>query len=265
LRLYPYAARDNPPATRFLSPDGREWSQVPPRGIAYWERLADIINREPVAERDRFFMAMLKPLGIEKGQPFQPTAAQKTILEQGAFIGESMAMALSFNKRSSGARYRADANWDYLIMLDPSQETEFYSQLDERADYFYQAVTTTSGMVSKTPGVGQAYLGTAEYYKDGSRYDGGKTYRLRVPPNAPVEQFWSLTLYDVYTRSFIVTKEEIADRSSRMKRRRWRRRPRVCARRSRRGSGANGSAPTLSHWMARGGNARSVRPTLGTC
>ena len=56
LRLYPYAQRDNPPATRFLKPEGRKWSQVPPRGLAYWERLADILNREPVAERDRFFM-----------------------------------------------------------------------------------------------------------------------------------------------------------------------------------------------------------------
>jgi hypothetical protein len=92
----------------------------------------------------------------------------------------------------------------------------YYSQLDERTDYFYEAVTTTKGMVSKTPGVGQAYLGAYELHKDGSRFDGGKTYRLRVPPNAPVKQFWSVTLYDVDTRSFIVTKELIADRSSRM-------------------------------------------------
>lgn len=70
-------------------------------------------------------------------------------------------------------------------MLDPSQESEFYSQLDEPTDYFYEAVTTMKGMVSKTPGVGQAYLGAYELYKDGSRFDGGKTYRLRVPPHAP--------------------------------------------------------------------------------
>ena len=85
--------------------------------------------------------------------------------------------------------------------------------LIERTDYFYQAVTTTTGMVSKTPGVGQAYLGTYELAADGSRLDGGKNYRLRVPPNVPAKQFWSVTLYDVDTRCFIVTKEQIADRS----------------------------------------------------
>lgn len=216
LRLYPYAQRDNPPPTRFLTPDGRPWSQVPPRGLKYWERLADILSREPVAERDRFFMAMLAPLGIEKGKPFAPDARQREILEQGAFIGEAMAMANGFEKRDAGARYRSDSNWTYLIMLDPSQEAEHFSQLDERADYFYQAVATSKGMTSKTPGVGQAYLGAHELAADGSRFDGGNTYRLRVPPNAPAKQFWSVTLYDVDTRSFIQTKEGIADRSSRM-------------------------------------------------
>jgi len=216
LRLYPYAQRDNPPVTRFLKPEGRKWSQVPPRGLAYWERLADILNREPVAERDRFFMAMLAPLGIEKGKPFKPDDRQKKLLTEATFVGESMAMAISFDKRIEGSRYRPDSNWQYVIMFDPNQEAKFYSQLDERTDYFYEAVTTTTGMVSKTPGVGQAYLGTYELAADGSRLDGGKNYRLRVPPNVPAKQFWSVTLYDVDTRSFIVTKEQIADRSSRM-------------------------------------------------
>jgi hypothetical protein len=216
LRLYPYAKRDAPPVTRILKPEGREWSQVPPRGLAYWERLADILSREPVAERDRFFMAMLAPLGIEKGKPFKPDTRQQKLFEEATFVGESMAMAISFDKRMEGSHYRPDANWQYVIMLDPSQESEFFSQLDERTDYFYEAVTTTKGMVSKTPGVGQAYLGAYELAADGSRFDGGKNYRLRVPPDAPAKQFWSVTLYDVDTRSFIVTKEGIPDRSSRM-------------------------------------------------
>lgn len=216
LRLYPYAQRASPPATQFLSPEGRAWSQVPPRGLAYWERLADIINREPVEARDRMVMAMLAGIGIEKGKRFAPDARQRKILEDAAVVGEAMAMTLSFNKRTPGARYRADANWQYVFMFEPvTQEAAHASQLDERTDYFYQAVTTTRGMVSSTPGVGQAYLGAYEDAATGRRFDGGKTYRLRVPPNAPAKQFWSVTLYDVDTRSFIVTPHDITDRSSR--------------------------------------------------
>jgi hypothetical protein len=52
--------------------------------------------------------------------------------------------------------------------------------------------------------------------RDGDWLDGGKNYTLRVPPNAPAETFWSLTVYEVSTRTLINNKHEIADRSSRM-------------------------------------------------
>jgi hypothetical protein len=160
------------------------------------------------------FMAMLKPLGIEKGKPFQPDARQRKLLEDGARMGEMMAQTKSFDKREQQAHYRPDTHWLYVILLDPSQEAETYSQLDERADYFYEAVTTTKGMVTKTPGVGQAYLGA---YRDqsGEWFDGGKSYRLHVPADPPARLFWSLTIYDSLTRTLIDNGKNIADRSSR--------------------------------------------------
>ena len=59
--------------------------------MEYWARLATVIDNNPVQEHDRFFMAMLKPLGIEKGQPFQPDARQQAILEEAAVLGDAMA------------------------------------------------------------------------------------------------------------------------------------------------------------------------------
>jgi hypothetical protein len=46
--------------------------------------------------------------------------------------------------------------------------------------------------------------------------DGGVNYVLHVPPDAPAEAFWSITLYDVDTRCLIQNEQKIADRSSRM-------------------------------------------------
>jgi hypothetical protein len=46
-------------------------------------------------------------------------------------------------------------------------------------------------------------------------FDGAESYRLRVPPNPPAKQFWSVTLYDADTRSLIQNKEQRSDRSSR--------------------------------------------------
>jgi hypothetical protein len=54
----------------------------------------------------------------------------------------------------------------------------------------------------KRLGVGQMYLISIRD-KDGDAFDGGKTYRLTVPPNAPVEQYWSVTAYDRHTHALI--------------------------------------------------------------
>ena len=37
----------------------------------------------------------------------------------------------------------------------------------------------------------------------GAALDGGRTYRLTVPPNVPVEQYWSVTAYDRETHALI--------------------------------------------------------------
>lgn len=216
-RIYPWNQRANPPATRYLTPDPDKVTQTPamPRGMAYWERVAAVIEHEPVEDRDRFFVAMLRPLGIEKGKPFRPDARQKKILTEAAFVGEAMAKANDFDKRLPDARYRPDAHWDYIIMVDPAQDLKDYSQLDERAAYFYEWSCLSKSMVSKTPGVGQAYLGVYRN-KEGHAFDGAQSYRLHVPPNVPAKQFWSVTVYDVDTRCLIQNKEQIADRSSRM-------------------------------------------------
>jgi hypothetical protein len=135
VRIYPYSQRENPPKQKFLTLAGKTYLQAQPRGLAYWELLAYIIDQEPVQERDRIMMATLKPLGIEKGKPLQPDARQKKILEDGAFVGEAIAKANSFSKRFAGSRYRPESQWDYVLCVDWTAETEFYRQLDELSAY----------------------------------------------------------------------------------------------------------------------------------
>ncbi|MCP9773856.1 DUF1254 domain-containing protein [Synechococcus sp. Tobar12-5m-g] len=215
LEIYPLSKSDNPPKKSIVDISGIRWSQTPPRGIDYWKSLHAIIQREPVHERDRWFMAMLMPLGIEKGKPFEPDERQSRLLTDGALVGEAMAKANDFEKRLKEAQYAEGTHWHFALVIDPSQRADFYDQLDGRAAWFYEAVTTSSGMVTRTPGVGQVYLGTYKD-KDGDWLDGTKSYRLRVPADAPVEQFWSMTVYDVGARCLIDNPSQQADRSSRM-------------------------------------------------
>lgn len=110
LKIYPYSEKDNPSATKFINADSKDWSHVQPRGIAYWERLAEAINAEVVQSHDRVQMASLRYLGIEKGKEFNPTVKQRKILEEASIVGEAMAKANSFDKRFDGAYYRHETH-----------------------------------------------------------------------------------------------------------------------------------------------------------
>jgi hypothetical protein len=213
-KIYPYAQRAASAPTRSATPQGKPWSQVQPRGMKFWESLDEMLQQEPVEERDRMITAMLVALGLEKGKAFKPNERQAKLLTEGALIGELMSMNISYAKRFEDSYYRPDTKWAYVVMVDPGQEKKYFSELDERADYFYEAVTMSKGMVSTPAGVGQAYLGA---YKDKSDrwFDGSKTYKLAVPPNPPAKQFWSMTIYDTYDRIGIDNKSQNVDISSR--------------------------------------------------
>ena len=212
VRTYAYKDRANPPANTFPVPNA-EYFWGPPRGMAYWERLHEILNREAVAERDRFFMAMLKRLGIEKGKPFAPTDRQKQILEEAAFVGEAMAKANDLAKRSTPVFWE-EASWKIALGVDPSQREENYDQLDERAEWFYEAVTASAGMVTTTPGLGSVYL-AAYADNDGDWLEGNKQYKLHIPPNPPAEQFWSIAIYSWDSRTLIDNDQKRSAQSSR--------------------------------------------------
>lgn len=215
VRIYPYAERDSPTPTRIVSPDGRVWSGDQPRGMDYWVRLHDIYQREIVDERDRFYLAMLKQLGIEKGRPFEPDARLTSLLTEASAAGELMAQANTFAKRFDGCAYWPDRRWETAIVLDsPAQRADNHDELLERASWFYEAVSFSEAMKSQTPGVGQAYLGC---YTDahGSWLDGGRAYTLHVPADPPAKLFWSVTAYDVDTRCLVDNEQERGDRGSR--------------------------------------------------
>jgi len=211
LKMYPYAQHDDPPKMDILDAGTKRWSGLPPRGFEYWKRLDDVIQREPVELRDLFFHAMLKPLGMEKGKSFTPDARQTKILTDAALVGEAMAKANSADRRFTDGRFRPDAHWDFALRLDADDPSAFWNLLDERASWFYEAVGAGAAMAPKRPGPSSAYLSA---YKDkaGKWLDGGNAYRLRVPPNAPIKLFWSVTVYDVDTRALIQNDQKIADK-----------------------------------------------------
>jgi hypothetical protein len=216
-RVYPYSERANPKPNRVLRVSGKPVNTDPPEGLAYWKLLSEVINNNPVQEQDRFFMAMLKPLGIEKGKPFAPDDRQKRILEEGGRVGNAMSQTISYASRLSASPAYSGKHWVNVLVLNTTpgteQQSEYYSQLDERLNYLYLGTWPAHAMTLPFPSEGQRYL---ESFKDkgGNWLDGSKNYKLRVPANVPAEEFWSITVYDNLTRSMTMNKANRAALSS---------------------------------------------------
>jgi hypothetical protein len=214
-KLFPYSQRDKPAPSKVIAAT-KDYIQAQPRGLAYWEAVNEVVQRESVEERDRFFYAMLRDLGIAKGKPFAPTANQKKILEDAALLGEEIARVIVYQKRFIGNYYRKDASWQFALVVDPDQREDTHDQLDERSDWFYEACGSSYAMITKTPGVGSIYLATYRD-KDGDWLDGGKSYRLRISPNPPMKQFWAVSVYDMDTRTLFRNERLDAEVSSNSK------------------------------------------------
>ena len=110
-----------PQPSKFVSISGKLIDTTPPEGMEFWARLADVIENNPVQEHDRFYMAMLQPLGIEKGKPFQPDARQTAILEEAAALGDAMSRNVMYEvtQRTKPAKPFPGTQWDWVILVSP--------------------------------------------------------------------------------------------------------------------------------------------------
>lgn len=214
IRFYSWDERDNPPEMVINTVGGRPWSSAQPADLSYFAGLAEILTPEPVEERDRFFMAMMRPLGIIPGEPFAPDDRLTGILSDAAVVGNAMAQNIDYNKRFPNARVSPDAWWDFALLCEVDQRAFGYDQLDERDSWFYEAIGNTAGMQGDIVGAGQVYL-DVQRDGDGEYLDGGVNYVLTVPADPPVAQFWSTTVYDNLTRGPVDTDQKKPDVSSR--------------------------------------------------
>jgi len=204
VKFYPYAERSNPKVNKLFQAkqDDETYFIGAPKGMAYWEQVNDYIQEEDVLEVDRFMMAHLQALGMEKGKSFNPTEGQLGLLKRAAMMGEKMTLTASFHPRTPASVYRKDSRWNLVITLNPDHRTEFTSQFTERADFTWEAYGMSPSMKSTTPGKGSTYLGA---YKDADNnwLDGSKNYKVVIAPDAPAAQFWDVTAYNLETRAIL--------------------------------------------------------------
>jgi hypothetical protein len=151
-------------------------------------------------------------LGIQKGKPFNPDERMKKLLTEAVAIGNAYARANTIEPRDPGHYYYPDTKSEW-VMAFADNDTYFLKdgarRMDSRLWMHYNAVCVTPAMALTKPGAGSQY-GIAGMDSEHRALDGAKTYKLHLPPDFPVKDNWSVTIYDPQTRCMLQTDQKFA-------------------------------------------------------
>jgi hypothetical protein len=201
IRLYPLSEADEPPPTVFVDAIDVVFDATIPYNRRFFESLDRMIQREPWLTRDKAMIDIVKSVGIEKGKLFEPDAKTQAMLDEAAVEARDW-LDLRYEAIFSSAFYEG-SQWALPVSREmiEGQQTFFADPnsypVDDRGVSYSMAFFSP-----KHSGAGSFYL-MAIKDADGLPFEGAATYRLTVPADAPVKQYWSATIYDRATHALI--------------------------------------------------------------
>ena len=213
LRMYSLSQDGNPPEQVFYDPIDTRYPTMPLWGLAHFENLHAIMTVEPVKPEDKQIMGMLATLGIRHGEPFAPDDVAKRAMTQASY-DVWFYMQNWYDNFPKDKLYWPDRHYASLLQADDNKT--FTWTYDDRVDTIERAAeyfwcTYMPQVLSDNPAT-QYMMAMAD--SSGAALEAGATYRLDVPADMPVDQFWALTVYDRATMGFIYTSEDRTTLSS---------------------------------------------------
>ena len=229
-KIYPLNAQAAAKPMVFPNASGVPVDMLPISDGSVFDHLKALLEREGSNLAGSDGLGMLASIGIVKGQPFNPDAHTREILDRAARTAYKMSRVIGFKEEVSGRSLRiypdrrwinpmADATPDNLggpLDLNWCRTAEGHLDLDMRIWFFTNYYSVSPGMLSQTPGKGAKYMiGFTD--SDGAPLSGGSTYRVNLPANIPAGNFWSMTLYEAENASGLANGQAFPSLGSRDK------------------------------------------------
>ena len=200
LKVYPLAKADNPPKMKFVDLYGKLLEMTPKLDGSIYREIHEMVQEEVVLDRDLAIMGLMARIGIKKGEPFKPDTKLQAMFDQAG--PEALRFMIEQYHRDLNPWMWEGKKWSMLVPTGAG-ETEWRYEFPSFYDYhargalFYAIITSI-----KNYGTSTFYLDCAET-ADGEWLDGGKNYKLVMPPDVPVQDFWAITTYDLETASYL--------------------------------------------------------------
>ena len=215
LKVYPLAKAGNPPAMKFISASGKSFNTIHPNNIEFYQHLAEIIQYEPLDLLSPETRGLFASIGIEKGKAFAPGERMQKILADGVALGNAASRSIVWYPRDDinmmGVRIYPDTNSSWIMgfvgrnVFFTGEDGKTMNS-DARVMFHYPYTAVTPAMATPKEGTGSDY-GIAYVDSEKQPFDGSKTYKLHIPADVPVANFWAVTIYDTQTRSMLQTSQ----------------------------------------------------------
>ncbi len=209
LKVYPLSEKDNPRKTEYVSMSGKYFNTIHTNDYSFYEHLNELIQYESDEMLDAETKGLFASIGIKKGEKFAPDARMKKILVDAVAIANAAARANNYYPKGDMKMvyFYTDQPTEW-VMAYPAKNVFFNYDgainTDARVFFHYTYTAVTPAMATPRVGKGSDY---AIAFKDSGHeaFDGSKSYKIHIPANVPVADFWALTLYDTQTRSQLQT------------------------------------------------------------